>query len=223
MKLITEFNDSLLEYRTEIAENPDGLEVKEYYIEGIFMQAEVKNRNGRVYGKDVLAPAVERYIAEQVNTDRAVGELNHPSGPTVNLDKVSHKIESLHWEGTNVMGRAKILDTPMGQTVKKLLEGGVRLGVSSRGMGSIIKKEGIDHVKNDYVINTVDIVQDPSAQEAFVNGIMEGVEWQRAPGGGFMQVDPREIQARTLVQETKSINNNNEQFIATFRDIMSRF
>jgi len=136
-----------------------------------------KNRNGRVYPKAVMESAVNKYVKEQVSKDRAVGELNHPDGPTVNLDKVSHKITELKCEGNNVMGKARILDTPMGNIVKGLLEGGVQLGVSTRGMGSLEQRNGTMYVKDDFMLNTVDIVQDPSAPQAFVNGIMEGVEW----------------------------------------------
>jgi hypothetical protein len=121
--------------------------------------------------------AVDKYVNEQVKTGRAVGELNHPEGPTVNLDKVSHKIEDLHWQGSDVVGKASILKTPMGQIVEGLLEGGVKLGVSSRGMGSLVQKNGAQYVGDDFMLSTVDIVQDPSAPSAFVNGVMEGVEW----------------------------------------------
>ena len=124
-----------------------------------------------------MEKAVAKYVKEQVKTKRAVGELNHPEGPTVNLDKVSHLIESLEWKGNDVIGRARILDTPNGMIVKGLLNGGVQLGVSTRGMGSLETKNGVMYVKDDFILNTVDIVQDPSAPSAFVNGIMEGVEW----------------------------------------------
>jgi len=124
-----------------------------------------------------MESAVKKYVDEQVSKDRAVGELNHPEGPTVNLDKVSHKITELKFEGNDVMGKARILDTPMGNIVKGLLEGGVQLGVSTRGMGSLEQRNGTMYVKDDFMLNTVDIVQDPSAPNAFVNGIMEGVDW----------------------------------------------
>ena len=171
MRLITEHFDNL-EY---IIEETDGK--KATYIEGIFMQAEKKNRNGRVYPKQTLFSAVEKYVTEQVKTGRAVGELDHPEGPQINLDKVSHKITELKFEGDDVVGKAQILKTPMGQIVEGLIDGGVKLGVSSRGMGTVENKGGASVVKGDYMLATVDIVQDPSAQEAFVNGIMEGVEW----------------------------------------------
>lgn len=173
MKLISEFNESGLEVLTE--KKSDGS--KGYSIEGVFAQAEAKNRNGRVYPKGIMEGAVNKYVTDQVSTGRAVGELNHPEGPTVNLDKVSHRITSLEWKGNDVIGRASILSTPMGEIVKGLLEGGVRLGVSTRGMGSLEQRESTMYVKEDFVLSTIDIVQDPSAHDAFVNGIMEGVDW----------------------------------------------
>ena len=173
MKLITEYTETNVQCIVEKKE--DGS--KSHVIEGVFMQAESKNRNGRVYPKAVMESAVKKYVAEQVSKNRAVGELNHPDGPTVNLDKVSHKITDLKFEGNDVMGKARILDTPMGNIVKGLLEGGVQLGVSTRGMGSLEQKNNAMYVKDDFVLNTVDIVQDPSAPSAFVNGVMEGVEW----------------------------------------------
>jgi len=173
MKLITEYTETDVQCIVEKKE--DG--TKRHIIEGIFAQAEGKNRNGRVYPLAVMTPAVEKYYAEQVKTGRAVGELNHPDGPTVNLDKVSHLITELKMDGKNVMGKARILSTPMGKIVEGLLEGGVQLGVSTRGMGSLEPRNGVMYVKDDFMLNTVDIVQDPSAPNAFVNGIMEGVDW----------------------------------------------
>ena len=172
MKLITETLETPLEY---ITENNGGK--KNVFIEGVFMQSEKQNRNGRVYPKSILEKAVNKYVDEQVSKGRAVGELNHPDGPTVNLDKVSHRITELKWSGNDVVGKALVLNTPMGNIVKGLVEGGVQLGVSSRGMGSLEKRESRMYVKDDFMLSTVDIVQDPSAPEAFVNGIMEGVEW----------------------------------------------
>jgi hypothetical protein len=173
MKLILERMESDIQVVTEAKQNG----TKDFFIEGIFMMADQPNRNKRVYESKILQPAVEKYIEEQVKTGRAVGELNHPDGPTINLDKVSHRIVDLRIEGSNVIGKAKILNTPMGQIVKGLLEGGVKLGVSSRGMGSLEERNGVNYVKDDFHLATVDIVQDPSAPAAFVNGIMEGVEW----------------------------------------------
>jgi hypothetical protein len=173
MKLIAEFTDQHLEVLTE-AKDGGG---KKYSIEGIFAQSEAQNRNGRVYPRGIMESAVNKYVVEQVAKGRAVGELNHPEGPTINLDKVSHKIESLQFQGNDVVGKATILDTPMGQIVQGLLEGGVQLGVSTRGMGSLMRQGNVNIVKDDFLLNAIDIVQDPSAPGAFVNGIMEGVEW----------------------------------------------
>lgn len=171
MKLITEHYDNL----NIITEGTGDL--KRFIIEGIFMQANKVNRNRRLYPKEILERAVARYNSEQVKTGRAVGELDHPAGPQINLDRISHRITDLRFEGDDVVGKAQILDTPMGKIVKGLLEGGVKLGVSSRGMGSVEKKGQHTVVREDFVLATVDIVQDPSAQDAFVNGIMEGREW----------------------------------------------
>ena len=173
MKLIAEYTENNLEILTEADEKGN----KKYAIEGIFMQAEAKNRNGRIYPKPVMENALNKYNTEQVTKGRAVGELNHPDGPTVNLDKVSHKIESLKWQGNDVVGKATILETPMGKIVQGLLDGGVHLGVSTRGMGSLERRGNAMYVKEDFLLNAVDIVQDPSAPSAFVNGVMEGVEW----------------------------------------------
>ena len=187
MKLITEYTQNDVQCLVEKNEKTGK---KGYYVEGVFAVAEGKNRNGRVYPKAVMEKAVAKYVKEQVNTKRAVGELNHPDGPTVNLDKVSHLITELKMDGDNVMGKARILETPMGQIVSGLLEGGVQLGVSTRGMGSLEEKNGVMYVKDDFMLNTVDIVQDPSASKAFVNGIMEGVDWVWNNG----VIEPQEIE-----------------------------
>jgi hypothetical protein len=173
MKLISEYYENDIQCIVEKKEDGE----KKYTIEGVFAQAESKNRNGRVYPKMIMEKAVNKYVTEQVSKKRAVGELNHPEGPTVNLDKVSHLITDLKFEGNNVIGKAQILDTPMGRIVKGLLEGGVQLGVSTRGMGSLENRNGVAYVKDDFMLATIDIVQDPSAPDAFVNGIMEGVDW----------------------------------------------
>lgn len=174
MKLITELTEDV-KVVTEARE--DGK--KNMYIEGIFLQGGIKNRNGRMYPVETLAKEVERYNESYVKSGRALGELGHPDGPQINLDRVSHVITSLRQEGLNWIGKAKLTDTPMGNTAKGLIESGVRLGVSSRGMGSLrLNKEGINEVQDDFHLATAaDIVADPSAPDAFVNGIMEGVEW----------------------------------------------
>ena len=173
MKLIAEQIESV-EYLTEQKENGD----KEYKIKGIFMQSEVKNRNGRLYPFEVLDKEVKRYNKEYIEEKRAFGELGHPDGPTVNLERASHMITSLKPDGKNFVGEAKILKTPMGEIVKNLMDEGAKLGVSSRGMGSLQQKNGASYVKDDFYLATAaDIVADPSAPNAFVEGIMEGKEW----------------------------------------------
>ena len=214
MKLITEHLDNRLEYLSEAKANGE----KSATIQGIFMQAEGKNRNGRIYPKAILEKAVSKYSAEQVSKGRAVGELNHPEGPTVNLDKVSHRITELTWDGNNVMGKALILNTPMGQIVKGLMEGGVQLGVSSRGMGSLVRRNGVNMVGEDFILSTIDIVQDPSAPEAFVNGIMEGVDW--VWDNGILKAQEIE-QYETEIKEAKSADMSNVQ-IKVFKDFLSK-
>ena len=174
MKLITEINESV-EYIAEARE--DGK--KDYFIRGPFMQANIKNRNGRVYPAEVLDNEVNRYVTENVQKNRAYGELGHPTSPTINLDRVSHMIKELTRDGDNFIGKAKIMtETPMGQIVKNLMDEGASLGVSSRGMGSLKNKNGAAEVQNDFYLATAaDIVADPSAPDAFVEGIMEGKEW----------------------------------------------
>ena len=174
MKLISEFTENDIEFITE-QDKKTGK--KGYKIRGIFAQAEKKNRNGRIYPMPIMEKAVGKYDTEQVQKGRAVGELNHPEGPTVNLDKVSHKINKLEFQGNDIVGEASILKTPMGEVVKGLLDGDVTFGVSTRGMGSLSQRNNAMVVNDDYILNAVDIVQDPSAPGAFVNGIMEGVEW----------------------------------------------
>ena len=170
MKLITEHTNEV-EY---IVEGKN----KQQYIKGIFMQSDIQNQNGRIYPYSVLKKQVKEFNEKFVKQDRALGELGHPSGPSVNLDRVSHIITELHEDGKNFIGKAKIIDTPNGKIVKNLLESGVRLGVSSRGLGSIkTNKSGVNEVQDDFVLSTVDIVSDPSAPDAFVNGIMEGKEF----------------------------------------------
>ena len=151
---------------------------KEYKIRGVFLQSEIKNRNGRVYPTEELVREVNRYAKEFVNKNRAFGELGHPDGPTVNLERVCHMVKSLKQDGKDFIGEAKIMDTPYGKIVKGLIDEGAQLGVSSRGMGSLIQRNGVNYVKDDFYLATAaDIVADPSAPDAFVEGIMESKEW----------------------------------------------
>jgi hypothetical protein len=172
MKLITEMNQDI-RFLTEKKE--DG--TKNIYIEGIFMQAEKPNRNGRSYGRGIMEREVQRY-QDLINEKRSLGELGHPPNPSINLNQVSHLITGLKFEGNDIHGKAKILDTPMGKIAKNFIEEGVRLGVSSRGLGSVkLNKEGVNEVQDDFHLATVDIVADPSAPDAFVQGIMESADW----------------------------------------------
>lgn len=211
MKLITEHNENI-KFLTE-GEKSD----KKYIIEGIFMQAEQKNRNGRIYPKAVLESAVDRYVKEYVSKGRAVGELNHPEGPAINLDKVSHRITELRWDKNDVYGKALILNTPMGNIAKGLLEGGCQLGVSSRGMGSVSQTEGTSKVNDDFILATVDIVQDPSAPSAFVNGIMEGVEYF------YKGNEIVAVAAEQAVKKIKKLNKKQlaEQQAKIFKDFLT--
>ncbi len=180
MKLITETIQNI-SYLKENREDGG----KAYYIEGPFLQTEIKNRNGRFYRKEIMQKEVDRYIKEYVNTKRAFGELGHPDGPSINLDRVSHMIVGLKEDGNNYIGRAKIMtETPMGRIVKNLIDEGAQLGVSSRGMGSLkVNSEGVNEVQDDFYLATAaDIVADPSAPDAFVRGIMEGKEWMMVEG-----------------------------------------
>lgn len=206
MKLISEFVDYAIQ-PVIVEENEKG--EKDYFIEGVFMQADIKNRNGRVYPKEVMKKEVDRYVKEFVEKGRAFGELGHPDGPTINLDKVSHMITKLEEDGSNFMGRAKILSTPNGQIVRNLINDGAKLGVSSRGLGSLEQRGGAQYVKGDFQLATAaDIVADPSAPEAFVEGIMEGVEWVyesgilKAQEVEKMQADLRTAKMNKL-EETK--------------------
>jgi len=170
MKLITEHTNEI-EYLLEG-------KGKEQYIKGIFMQSDIKNQNGRVYPHAVLKKEVSNFNNKYVKEGRALGELGHPMGPVINLDRVSHVIKELKEDGKNFVGKAKVMDTPNGKIVKNFISEGVKLGVSSRGMGSLkANKKGVNEVQGDFVLSTVDIVADPSAPDAFVNGIMEGKEW----------------------------------------------
>jgi hypothetical protein len=202
VKLISEAIEDV-EYITEDKENGD----KNYKIRGIFMQADVKNRNGRVYPMDVLEKEVNRYNKKFINEDRAFGELGHPDGPTVNLERVSHMVTELYPDGKNFIGEAKILKTPMGEIVKNLMDEGAKLGVSSRGMGSLDQRNGANYVRNDFYLATAaDIVADPSAPNAFVEGIMEGKEWVWNHGS-LIESELVEMKKRLDVQKRRKQAN----------------
>ena len=207
MKLITEMIESDVQFITEAKEDGG----KNYFIEGVFMQGEIKNRNGRKYPINTLLKEVKRYNKEYVEQNRAYGELGHPQGPTINLERVSHMIKDLHQDGNNIMGRAKIMtETPMGKIVKNLMDEGAKLGVSSRGMGTLKQdRDGTNVVSSDFQLATAaDIVADPSAPDAFVEGVMEGVEWLQVDDRWvpqYIEKTQEEIKkaSRTELQEAK--------------------
>lgn len=212
MKLITE---TTLGVRL-LTEEKDGK--KNYFIEGVFMQSETKNRNGRMYPGSVMSKEVGRYNTEYVAQNRAMGELGHPEGPTVNLERVSHIIKDLRLEGNDVYGRAKILDTPYGKIVKNLMDEGAKLGVSSRGMGSLKEQDGVNVVQEDFMLASVDVVADPSAPNAFVNGIMEGKEWIWDNG----IIKPVQIENYKKIIEKTSSRNLEEQAVRLFTDFIAK-
>ena len=212
MKLICEQIENV-RYVTEAKESGK----KDYFIEGIFMQGNIQNRNGRMYPVSVLQKEAERYMKESVQLNRAYGELGHPQGPSINLDRVSHMIKELRQDGNNFYGRAKIMDTPMGNIVKNLMDEGASLGVSTRGMGSIKEnKQGFMEVQDDFHLATAaDIVADPSAPDAFVRGIMEGVEW--VWDNGLLKAQKLEEMKRTIKRtSSKNLDEAKLSLFASF-------
>jgi hypothetical protein len=196
MKLFREINEEV-EILTEETEKGE----KKYFIEGVFLQGNLKNRNGRIYPMEILDKEASRYSKDFIEQRRAFGELGHPDGPTINLERVSHMITSLRREGENYIGKAKVMDTPYGKIVKNLIDEGAKLGVSSRGIGSLEEKRGVNFVKDDFQLATAaDIVADPSAPDAFVNGILEGKEWIYEAG---LLVTRNASRAEEMVEETK--------------------
>ena len=215
MKLISE-EATNVEFLTEDSKKGE----KNYFIEGVFMQSNTKNRNGRIYPQAILQKEAKRYTEEFIAKKRAFGELGHPDGPTVNLERVSHMIEELQEVDQNFMGRAKILDTPYGKIVKNLIDEGARLGVSSRGMGSLKpSKDGVQEVQDDFYLATAaDIVADPSAPEAFVAGIMEGREWIWDNG----LLKEAEIQLIKEKVEKSSRKNREQTLVSAFEDFITK-
>ena len=214
MKLIKE----VFEQNTIIVEEKLG-KGKEYFIEGIFLQSELRNRNGRMYPESVMDREVQRYVENYVDKMRAYGELGHPDTPSINLDRVSHLITSLRKEGTNYIGKAKILDTPMGKIAKGLLDGGANLGVSSRALGSLkLNKEGVQVVQDDFMLSTAaDIVADPSAPDAFVRGIMESCEWVFVDG----RFEQRQIEQTKKIIQNTSAKKLSEASIQAFQNFLN--
>ena len=224
MLLITEQNFNDVGY--SLVESASEKEPPKMYIEGIFLQSNRKNRNGRIYEDKILRPVIEKYVNEQVKTGRAGGELNHPQRITVDPERVSHRITELNWNGDDVYGKALVLNTPTGNIVRGLIEGGFSLGVSSRGMGSLERRGDVNYVKDDFMISTIDVVADPSAPDAFVNGILEGVEFIFSNDGKLIQKNAEQFEeiAEQRIKE-KSIPSplsesdqlkRLQQFFATF-------
>ena len=215
MFLITE--QSFETVKPLILEAVDG-KPKSYFIEGIMMQAETVNRNGRKYPSKILMNECSRYTKELVAEKRSFGELNHPAGPTVNLDRVSHMITELRQQGHDVYGKGKILSTPMGNIVKSLIDEGARLGVSTRGMGSLKKINEHNEVQDDFMLSAIDIVADPSAPHAFVNGIMEGREWMLVEGSW----QERQIDAARKLINNSSSRNLNKNIVKVFEEYFNK-
>ena len=206
LKLISEHVEHDTDY---LIEQDEKTGKKDYKIKGIFMQADIKNRNGRIYPMEILQKEVKRYNKDYINEKRAFGELGHPDGPTVNLERASHMITALYPDGKNFIGEAKILSTPMGEIVKNLMDDGAKLGVSSRGMGSLDQKNGANYVRNDFYLATAaDIVADPSAPNAFVEGIMEGKEWVW-DNGSLVEAELERMKRRIETRVRKRQTNEN--------------
>lgn len=214
MKLIKEHTEEV----KLIVEEAKGTKEKSYFIEGVFLQANLKNRNGRMYPKEIMQKEVDRYNNEYVAKNRAFGELGHPDSPTINLDRVSHLIKSLKLEGNNFVGRAKIMDTPYGKIVKSLIDEGAQLGVSSRGMGTLVQKNGVNLVQDDFMLSTAaDIVADPSAPDAFVEGVMEGAEWiYNASTRSWMMAE--QIRSDIRKMTASQVVENQARMFQTFLD-----
>lgn len=218
MRLIKEFNQDIT-YLTEETKNKNKPNV---FIEGVFLQSDLKNKNGRIYPREIMQREVARYVKENIDTKRAYGELGHPDGPTVNLDRVSHMITSLKEDGSNYIGKAKVMDTPMGKIVKELISEGAQLGVSSRGLGSLKERNGINEVQDDFMLATAaDIVADPSAPDAFVSGIMEGKEWVFV-NGKWTEQDIEEAQATISSANSAHLEEEKLQVFNNFLQKLSK-
>lgn len=217
MKLLIETNTENLQIITESVNG-----AKQYFLEGVFLQSEIQNKNGRMYPKKVLNESVQTYIKEYVNTDRALGELGHPENASINLDRVSHKIVSLREDGNNWIGKAKVLSTPFGKIVQNLMDDGVKLGVSLRALGSIKESNGVRVVQNDLrLVTPADIVADPSAPDAFVQNLMENKEWIFVDG---ILVEQQITEVKNDINKLSKSNKLNEAaLLAVFNKVLSKF
>jgi hypothetical protein len=209
MKLITE----VIEDGFQILQEENDPK-KSLHISGIFMQSDVKNRNGRVYPKAIMEKEVNRYVSTHVKNNRALGELSHPNSPKINEDRVSHMITELKQDGSNFVGKAKILSTPMGNIARALIEDGVKIGVSSRGLGSLKEKNGVNEVQSDYYLASIDIVTDPSGPNCFVNGIMEGVDFWYDPSKGVWLQTQLDTIAEQVEETRKEVKRMTRRQIA---------
>lgn len=212
MRLITEFNDKV---KSKCVINESTKE-KNYYIEGIYCQSEVENRNGRIYPKEVLTEAMNTYIADYVKTNRAFSELNHPEHPQVNLERACALIKELHASGNDYVGKAIVLDTPMGNIVKGILAGGGQVGVSTRALGDIDTRNGVDYVQPGLVVSAIDVVADPSAPKAFVNGIMESCEWFKQGDRFIKQTSRAKKEINEAIRLTKIKEKREKMFLESF-------
>lgn len=225
MKLIKELTEEV-QVLKEQSEDGGGLQ---HYIEGIIMQSELTNRNGRKYPKNVLVNEMHRYNRDYVSKKRAFGELGHPKGPTINLDRVSHMFTNLREDGNNVVGKAKVMDTPMGRIVKNLIDEDACIGISSRGMGTLKENNGIMEVQNDFKLATAgDIVADPSAPDAFVKGVMEGVEWIYSEVDGWIMSDQNQFEKiyedvhNTARKSTKELEEKAARLFESYLNILTK-
>ena len=218
MKLICEYTEDI---QTPVVEQDDGAGAKKMYIEGVFLQADIKNRNGRRYPSQIMEREVSRYTKVYVDEGRAYGELGHPKGPTINPERISHRIVSLKKENNNYIGKAMLHDTTYGNIAKNIIREGGKLGVSSRGMGSLVEKNGIMEVQDDFFLSTAaDIVVDPSAPDAFVNGIMEGVEWVWNPNGTIEATQAAERTRRQVDQAVRSRQMDESKMLSLFEQYL---
>lgn len=219
MKLITEFNDSV---KTKLVLNESTKE-KQYFIEGIYAQSEVKNRNGRVYPKNILFKGVDEFVKNYVNTHRAYGELNHPESPAINLERACILIKELKKSGNDIVGKSVVLDTPMGQILKGILSGGGQVGVSTRALGSVKESDdGTEIVQDDFILNTIDVVSDPSAPNAFVNGIMESCEWFRQGDRFIKQTEKAKKRINEAIRMTKIKEKREKLFLESFNEFLKK-
>lgn len=216
MKLITEFNDSV---KSRCILNESTKE-KQYFIEGIYAQSEIKNRNGRVYPKDVLFKGVDTFVKDYVKNSRAFGELNHPDSPVINLERACILIKELKKSGNDILGKAVVLNTPMGNIVKGILSSGGQVGVSTRALGSVVSEGDTDVVQNDFILNTIDVVSDPSAPNAFVNGIMESCEWFKQGDKFVKQVDRAKKQINEAYKLTQIKKKREKMFLESFNEFI---